>query len=98
MKMIKMAKTAKKNSSVSIIIPVFNEGINLKYLIKIIEATTDVPHELLIVYDFPSDNSVPVVKSFQKTYPNLRSVYNQKGRGVINAIRSGVEVAKNVQR
>jgi len=77
----------------SILIPVLNEGINLKVLLKILKAIVDVRHEVLIVYDIPNDDSIPVVKAMQKNYPGLRLVHNKLGRGVINAIKSGVNEA-----
>ena len=77
----------------SILMPVLNEGINLKIILKILRATIEVPHEVLIVYDSTEDDSIPVVKSMQKNYANLRLVHNKLGRGVVNAIKSGVNSA-----
>jgi glycosyltransferase involved in cell wall biosynthesis len=79
----------------SLLIPVFNEGVNLKIMLKILKATVELPHETLIVYDFPEDDSIPVAKSLKGFYPELRLVHNTKGRGVINAIKSGVEAARS---
>jgi glycosyltransferase involved in cell wall biosynthesis len=77
----------------SILLPVRNEGINLRIMVKLLKAVVEVPHELLIVYDTTDDDSIPVVRGMQGDYPNLRLVHNQKGRGVLNAIRAGVEAA-----
>jgi glycosyltransferase involved in cell wall biosynthesis len=77
----------------SIVLPVRNEGINLRIMVKLLKAVVEVRHELLIVYDFPEDDSVPIVRAMQNDNPNLHLVYNQKGRGVVNAIRAGVEAA-----
>lgn len=79
---------------ISIIIPVYNEGVNLGVLLRIMRAIVKSSHEVLIVYDFPEDNSVPVAKDAQKTYPEAQLVYNDKGRGATNAIKKGVEEAK----
>lgn len=79
--------------ALSILLPVRNEGINLRIMLKLLKAVIEVPHELLIVYDFPEDDSIPIVEEMQQDYANLRLVLNQKGRGVVNAIRSGVEAA-----
>jgi dolichol-phosphate mannosyltransferase len=79
--------------ALSILLPVRNEGINLRIMLKLLKAVIDVPHELLIVYDFPEDDSIPIVERMQKDYANLRLILNQKGRGVVNAIRAGVEMA-----
>lgn len=78
----------------SILIPVRNEGLNLKIMLKILPAVVDVSHEVLVVYDFPEDDSVPVVRAMQADYPNLYGVQNTLGKGVINALRAGVKAAK----
>ena len=77
----------------SILLPVRNEGANLKLMLKILNVVAEVPHEVLVVYDFPEDDSIPVVQAIRADYPNVRLIYNTLGRGVINAIRSGVEAA-----
>jgi dolichol-phosphate mannosyltransferase len=78
----------------SIVMPVRNEGANIEIMLKILHAVVDVPHEILIVYDFPDDNSVPVVKKLLKKFSNIKLVHNNLGKGVANAIRSGVKNAK----
>ena len=78
----------------SIVMPVWNEGVNLPITLKVIKAMTDIPHEVLVVYDFPEDNSIPAVKAMQKRYPGLRLVYNQLGRGIPNAIQAGINAAR----
>lgn len=77
----------------SILVPVRNEGVNIEIMIKILEAVVDVPHEVLIVHDRPDDNSVPAVQAIQSRYPNIRLVHNELGRGVVNAIKAGVQAA-----
>jgi dolichol-phosphate mannosyltransferase len=77
----------------SILLPVRNEGINLRIMLKILRAVVDEPHEVLIVYDSPDDDSIPVVEEARKMYPELRGVQNTMGRGVVNAIRAGVAVS-----
>lgn len=78
----------------SIVIPVYNEGVNLKALLRILKSMVDTPHEVLVVHDVPNDDSIPVVKQFQKKYDGLNLVHNKLGRGVINAIKSGVKESK----
>src|SRR5689334_9288140 len=74
----------------SILLPVLNEGINLRIMLKILRATVDVEHEVLVIADTPDDDSIPVVEEMQRHYRNVRIVHNRLGRGVINAIRAGV--------
>lgn len=84
-----------KVQSLAIVIPVMNEGINLRIMLKILRATVDVPHEVLVVCDSPDDDSIPVVEHMQRDYAHVRVVHNTLGRGVINAIRAGVAAANS---
>lgn len=78
----------------SILLPVRNEGINLRTMLKMLRGMVEVPHEVLVVHDDPGDDSVPVVASLRETYPNVHAVHNELGRGVVNAIRAGVTRAR----
>ena len=78
----------------SILMPVRNEGVNLKMTLKIINAVMEVPYEVLVVYDTPDDDSIPVAEAMQKEYPAVKPLHNTLGRGVINAVRAGVAAAK----
>ncbi len=78
----------------SILLPVRDETINLKVMLKLLTAGVEVSHELLVVYDDPKDESVPVVQQMQPKFDNLRLVYNDRGRGVQNAFRAGIEAAR----
>jgi len=89
----RVVKAKAPTVTLSILLPVRNEGINLRVMVKLLTAVVEVPYELLIVYDFPEDDSIPVVQEMQNSHPNLRLVHNQNGRGVVNAIRAGVEAA-----
>src|SRR5256886_1445831 len=78
----------------SILLPVRNEGVNLRIMLKILRAVVDVPHEVLVVYDSAGDDSVVVVNDVRQIYPELRGVQNTLGNGVVNAIRAGVAASE----
>ncbi len=78
----------------SILLPVRNEGPNLKVMLKLLPAALDVPHEVLVVYDRPDDDSLPVVAALQPRYPSLRAIHNDVGPGIPNALRAGVANAR----
>jgi glycosyltransferase involved in cell wall biosynthesis len=78
----------------SILIPVRNEGLNIEIMLKILRAVVEIPHEVLVVYDDPDDDTVPVVKKLQPKYSHVELVYNNLGIGVANAIRTGVNASK----
>jgi glycosyltransferase involved in cell wall biosynthesis len=79
--------------NLSILMPVRNEGINLKIMLKILRAVLEIDHEVLVVCDNETDDSIPVVREMQRQYPNLILILNHYGRGVTNAIRAGVDAA-----
>jgi len=78
----------------SIILPVRNEGRALKIMGQVIEATVEVPHEIIVVYDFPEDDSVSAARWLQGKYSNVHLVFNDIGPGVVNAVRKGISFAK----
>ncbi|MBU0605773.1 MAG: glycosyltransferase [Candidatus Omnitrophica bacterium] len=78
----------------SILMPVRNEGVNIRIMLKILKAVIDVPHEVLIVYDDANDDAIPAVNAIQGDYPAARLVHNTLGRGVNNAITSGIAVSR----
>ena len=85
---------SEKNAvNLSILIPVRNEGLNLRIMLKILKSVVELPHEVLVVHDSVDDTSIDVCKELQPLYPQLRVIHNERGRGVINAIKSGVDAA-----
>jgi dolichol-phosphate mannosyltransferase len=77
----------------SILLPVYNEAESLKVMVKILEATVEIPHEILVVYDLPDDTSIEAAKELQVKFPNVRLVYNDLGRGASKAIKKGISVS-----
>lgn len=78
----------------SILMPVRNEGVNIRIILKILKAVIEVPYEILIVYDDPNDDAIPTVSAIQDDHPEARLIHNTLGRGVNNAIKSGVAVSR----
>ncbi|MBQ7544988.1 MAG: glycosyltransferase [Synergistaceae bacterium] len=77
----------------SIVIPVYNEGGNIRTCLEAIESRVEREHEILIVYDFDEDNTLPAVRELMPSMPCIRLVRNKYGRGVLNAIKTGLETA-----
>ena len=78
----------------TVLLPVRNEEMNLRVMLRVIKTVLEYPHEVLVIHDTPDDRSLPIVREAQPAYPGLRAVHNQLGRGVINAIRAGVADAQ----
>ncbi len=78
---------------ISIILPVYNEGKNISTQIEELEKTVKANHEILIVYDFDDDDTVPPAEELAKKYGNLRLLKNQFGGGLIKAVKTGFNKA-----
>ncbi len=74
--------------------PVYNEGKIIGQTIRQVESQVKIPHELLIIYDMDEDTTVPVVEKLQKKYPSVRLVKNIFGKGALNALKTGLKLAK----
>jgi glycosyltransferase involved in cell wall biosynthesis len=78
-----------------VVVPVHNEGENAVPTLRgVVERTHMRPLEVLVVHDFDEDTTVPVVKRLQPEMPELRLHRNTLGRGVLNAIKSGLATAQ----
>lgn len=78
-----------------IIVPVYNEKDNIRRTIEAIENKVKTSHNILVIYDFEEDNTLPVVKDLLAKQANLMLLKNMFGRGVLNAIKAGFAAAKN---
>lgn len=65
--------------------------MNVKVMLRILVSALDFPHEVLVVYDSPDDTTIPIVKSLKRKDKTIKLVHNKLGRGVANAIKSGVK-------
>lgn len=78
----------------SIVVPVYNEPDNIGPTLRRIAEQVTTPHEVLVVYDFDADTTVPVVRELQAELPAVRLHRNDIGRGVLNAMKAGIAESK----
>lgn len=77
--------------SLSIVIPVYNEGEHIgAVLTNLLAAVQSRPLEVLVIYDFEGDNTIPVIQRLQPSLPGVRLLRNDRGPGVLNALKSGL--------
>ncbi|HEX7196254.1 MAG TPA: glycosyltransferase family 2 protein [Candidatus Limnocylindria bacterium] len=74
----------------SIVMPVFKEGEAAAPVIRAIARDVHTPHEVIVVYDFDEDPTVPVIERLAAELPTVRGHRNDLGRGVLNAMKSGI--------
>lgn len=78
----------------TILLPVRNETMNLRVMLRILRAVLIVPHEILVIFDNEADASIAVVEDVRGAYPEVCPLLNRAGRGVALAIRAGVAAAQ----
>ena len=77
-------------TELSIVVPVFKEGEAVEPVLRALDAGVATPHEILVVYDFDEDPTVPVIERLHAELPAIRGLRNDLGRGVLNAMRAGI--------
>jgi len=80
--------------ALTILLPVRNETMNLRVMLRILNAVLVVPHEIIVIFDDEADTSIAVVEDVRAAYPEVRPLLNRAGRGVAFAIRAGVADAR----
>ena len=73
----------------SIVMPVRNEGLNLRIMLKILNAVVEGPHEVVVVVDERDDASVTVVEATAPHYATLATAQNRRGAGSPSAVGAG---------
>jgi dolichol-phosphate mannosyltransferase len=81
-------------ADVDFVMPVYNEGANIGRALAEIYQHIPLTKRVLVVYDFDEDNTVPAVRELAPLYPGVELVKNTLGRGVLNAVRSGIAAAR----
>jgi len=74
----------------AIVLPVYNEGEAVEPVLRALSGGVRTSHELVVVYDFDGDTTVPVVARLAGEIPGLRGLRNDLGRGVLNAMKAGI--------
>jgi len=77
----------------SVVLPVYNERESIEPVLRGLESAVRTPHEIIVVYDFDEDTTLPVVRRL--ALPSVRLERNTFGRGVLNAMRTGMRVARS---
>jgi dolichol-phosphate mannosyltransferase len=77
----------------SIVMPVFKEGEAVEPALRALARDVRTPHEILVVYDFDEDPTVPVIERLAGELPSVRGHRNDLGRGVLNAMKAGIAAA-----
>ena len=74
----------------AIVLPVYNEGEAVERVLRAMAMGVTTSHELVVVYDFDGDTTVPVIARLSQEITGLRGLRNDLGRGVLNAMKAGI--------
>jgi dolichol-phosphate mannosyltransferase len=74
----------------SVVVPVYKEGPAAEPVLRALATGISTSHEILVVYDFDEDPTVPVIDALHLEFPAIRGHRNDLGRGVLNALKSGL--------
>jgi glycosyltransferase involved in cell wall biosynthesis len=74
----------------SVVMPVYNEGEAVEAVIRAMSDGVATSHEIVVVYDFDGDTTVPVIARLTDELPSVRALRNDLGRGVLNAMKAGI--------
>ncbi|HXE10082.1 MAG TPA: glycosyltransferase [Verrucomicrobiae bacterium] len=78
-----------------IITPVYNEAENFPKLYEAVRKNIKTPHELVVVYDFDDDTTVPVAKKYARKDTSVVLHKNTIAPGPLNALKSGFGQVKS---
>ncbi|HSY14671.1 MAG TPA: glycosyltransferase family 2 protein [Jatrophihabitantaceae bacterium] len=78
---------------VSIVIPAYNEGDGIEPVLNRIFDAVESDCEILVVVDSETDDTLPILRSYQARDSRLHPLVNDYGRGPANAIRYGIDHA-----
>jgi glycosyltransferase involved in cell wall biosynthesis len=78
---------------VSVVIPVHDEGEGIVPVLDRIFHGVQSPCEILVVYDDPSDTTLPYLEKYAEAEPRTVPMLNTYGAGPARAIRFGIEHA-----
>src|SRR3981081_2677599 len=81
----------------TLVCPVYNEAENMPRLLDRLEAEVRTPFKLFVVYDRDDDTTLPVLyaQAGRFHFP-ICLIKNRYGRGVLNAVKTGLEAADGV--
>ena len=81
--------------TLSIIIPVLNEELNIKPLTnKIIKTLKKYKYEIIFVDDSSTDNSKKILKKLKSKYPYFKPIFRSKKRDLSKSCFDGIKKSK----
>jgi dolichol-phosphate mannosyltransferase len=78
----------------SIVVPALNEGEQIGTFLKRLEESVQLPVEVIVVVDTPTDTTLQGLSSYSSTKHLIHGVVSSLSKGPANAIRFGVSISQ----
>ena len=86
-------------SSISFIIPCYNEEDNISDVINEIESAinffSNIVYEIIVIDDASNDNTLKIIKEMQKMNKNIKIIQNKENKGLGGSIKKGLDNVQN---
>lgn len=79
--------------SLSVILPNFNHGGIIARALHALANQNPAGHEIIVVDDGSTDDSVAVIEALQRRYKSIRLIRHDVNRGIVAAVKTALEVA-----
>ena len=80
--------------SLTIILPIHNEKESLPIMIRLLNSTLKIDHEIIAVYEDDKDNAKTIGQELMKEIKEFKIIKNKYERGVRFSIQTGIDFAK----
>ena len=80
--------------SLTIILPIHNEKESLPIMIRLLNSTLKIEHEIIAVYEDDMDNAKSIGQELMREIEEFKIIKNKYERGVRFSIQSGIDFAK----
>jgi len=80
--------------SLTIILPIHNEKESLPIMIRLLNSTLKIDHEIIAVYEDDKDNAKTIGQELMKEIKEFKIIKNKYEKGVRFSIQTGVDLAK----
>jgi dolichol-phosphate mannosyltransferase len=84
--------TPARATTLSILLPLIGEGLSLRAMLKMLTLDIAFPYEIIIVHD-GSPSSQAMLVEISPSYPQLKTVVNDRGKGTLSAMNAGLREA-----
>ena len=80
--------------SLTIILPIHNEKESLPIMIRLLNSTLKIEHEIIAVYEDDMDNAKSIGQELMREIEEFKIIKNKYERGVRFSIQTGIDFAK----